>query len=456
MPNENRVSQSYEGKTEIIKYPGFSKEKDGNGFQIFTSKFPIINGKVDKIVFLDLKFQYDPTGGQIDPWSFDKKINGITRVLTPDASEVGISMEYTQVGDMYQNGKVTLTLAGPDSVLKEINKNLQRVGTYSSDYCMVLNCPGSSKFVRSKTILSSREGKLVVEIPVTSLTKSISFIPYFQINNPNQPKFKVSNELNGWENSILLDGKQLRITRKNESTNLGVYLKNVNTSTGQQNLEILINGIGDNTANLIRNLRTVGLTRVNMVGDKETLNIVKPVINYRNGQGVFSITALKNTKSFILPTKVGDISSVNLDINPVPSNWKVVSDGKGIERTSMGVSSVIRVVSTPIAGSTDTNFNFTVLAGKSDMEKVLSTLENDGVTVTKCTGDEKCFYPVQKIKGAACGDYLTAGCKFSVRVPNDATMIYFNYKQGNSVSSDMKLLPKGWRAAENGTGLNKF
>ena len=122
----------------------------------------------------------------------------------------------------------------------------------------------------------------------------------------------------------------------------------------------------------------------------------------------------------------------------------------------MGVSSVIRVVSTPIAGSTDTNFNFTVLAGKSDMEKVLSTLENDGVTVTKCTGDEKCFYPVQKIKGAACGDYLTAGCKFSVRVPNDATMIYFNYKQGNSVSSDMKLLPKGWRAAENGTGLNKF
>ena len=376
-----------------------------------------------------------------------------------ESNELEVSIEYVQRGSIMNTGVVTYNIKGNVEKLIEINQNLQKTGAYisTSDLCFTVlsKCNFELKNLKRKTTLLVNEKLLKVEFPVTFLTQMVLFNPYFQVNSVNKPKFKILNSLDGWDVVMLKDNEYFRLLRQNEKPLVKVELKSLNNNTGQQNLEVRIDGVGNEVAGLIRAINTKGIKRIDISGAKEITSIVRPVVNYKGREGIFALSSLKNTKSFILPNssssptnEEGDISRYDFSNNL--GGWSVNKDSNGIEREISKLPSRIQITQLPSKTINSFVFNFVINGSSTDLEKISNTVKNKGLTVTSCMGEKSCFYPVQK-PNIVCNNL---GCRFSIEVPKDAGYIYFNY-EGDAVFSVFEKLPAGWVTETTGQGIRK-
>lgn len=371
---------------------------------------------------------------------------------------INATLDFNETPNTYQTGqlKIEVSLSSDDDIVY-LRNSLRINGLEIQEYCMTAVCP-KPRIIKpvvkvgcknSEPTCSPRDTVLTALIPVTPNVRSVSYINTKGYDYEDLPKFKFDNKLNNWDVELAKEDKLFSIRRKDEKANVRVTLISVNNNTGQMNLEFLINGIGNDSAALIRSIRMNGVKRIDRRGDTPITATVRPNLRIMQGQGKFNLQALRNTSTFYF--LLGD---VKVEFLPIPSGWSVNQNGDGIDRVVLGLPPRISITEVKLSGGAESNFNFIVRAeNKSDMDTILSTLKDNGVTVTRCIGDQKCYYPIQN-PNVVCGDYVTVGCRFSVRVPNDAQYIYFNYKN-NYINSVIQQTPRNWVPNGNGDGIDK-
>ena len=256
----------------------------------------------------------------------------------------GYDVELTYIGsDKYQTGKIVLILTNRGEVIHESVRNFSTIlrtsGVIVEEFCVTAVCP-KSKIVKP-SVKSINRG-LQFEIPVTPLVKKISFDAGKSIDANLESSWDNSGVTNMWV--VGTEGlNRFEILRKNQPTTIGVYLRSANSSRGQENYEVYINGIGDDTAELIRTIRTSGISRMDMVGSNLRTVVLKPAVTYANGQGRFNITALNNTRTFY----VNSSRKLNMDINPIPAGWVKNKNGDGIDRVALETLADITFAASP-------------------------------------------------------------------------------------------------------------
>lgn len=371
---------------------------------------------------------------------------------------INATLDFNGTPNTYQTGQLKIEVSiTSDEDIVYLRNSLRMNGLEIEEYCMTAICP-KPRIVKPVVTLgcknsvpscSPKDTVLTILIPVTPNVKSVSYVNTKGYDYEKLPKFKFDNKLTNWEVELFKDEKLFSIRRKNEKANVRVTLLSVNNNTGQMNLEFLINGIGNDSAALIRSIRMNGVRRIDKRGDFPSTITLRPNVSVSQGQGKFNMQALKNTSTIYFA-----LGNLKVEFLPILSGWSVNKNGDGIDRVVLGLPPRISITEVKLAGGVESNFNFIVRAdNKSDMNTILSTIKDSGVTVTRCIGDQKCYYPVQK-PNVVCGDYVTVGCRFSVRVPNDAQYIYFNYRN-NYINSAIQQTPRNWVPNGNGDGINK-
>ncbi len=368
---------------------------------------------------------------------------------TVPSNLIKIRLGYTETSG-FKNGKITLRISlNNDKVgaLGELNAYIKKYGLVVEDYCMAAVCP-RPRIVKPNLTFVERPTEMYLqgEIPVTSLVKSVSLSNPVNID-PKVPPFSFENNLVEWDLRLSDGNRKFSIIRKSEKTIVGITLIS-KLPNGQETYQVYINGVGDDSAELIRTIRTTGIKRMDLVGSNLRTTVVKPAVTYANGQGKFNVTALNNTRTFyVTPSR-----KLNIDISSIPAGWVKNKNGDGFDRLEQDIKPVISVMETPINGSTDRNFNFVMKASKGNMDLILNVLNSEGVQVSRFFGDNS-DYPNQK-PTVVCGEYTTAGCRFSVKVPAEAK--YVNVGKGGSLlyfKQPFSQLPKNWYSSTNGVSI---
>jgi len=243
---------------------------------------------------------------------------------------------------------------------------------------------------------------------------------------------------------------RFEILRKNQPTTVGVYLRSANSSRGQENYEVYINGIGDDTAELIRTIRTSGISRMDMVGSNLRTVVLKPAVTYVNGQGRFNITALNNTRTFYFNSS----RKLNLDINPIPAGWVKNKIGDGVDRVATPEKPAIVDITFIRNIGNQQEFEVSIIGRGQPLEDLIRVLIS-GIKRVDLIGNQSRTTTLNIIPFKT--QLENGDSKLSLRVLALPTTRTFYV---NSSKRDIKAvpgkIPAGWKLNNNKDGLDRI
>ena len=397
---------------------------------VFTFNYLSSNGVLSKTESRDL--------AQVNNTSPNKTV--------PSKAVIEATLSYNETSG-YQTGNIRLNLKGSVNDINALRGELNKYGLEVQDYCMTAACP-KARIVKPR--ISFVENRNFIEInadvPVTGMVKSISYKSYPQRNRFDMPQFVFKSRLDNWTISLNDESRTFSLVRNNESTNIGVYLKSANSTTGQTNLEFLINGIGDDTAKVIRSIRTNGVKRIDRVGfDTYRTATVRPVVTY-NGQGQMIISALSTTSSIYLVLD----NNTKVEFLPVPKGWQVNQKGDGLDRISSAVKP--SVVDITLISTSGKNATYLVtVTGEGAYKQILEIINTKGINRVDGTSFNNSktttLRPIPRM--------FEGSFSFTVTALPNTISFYVNSSEKNLFAVPGKI-PAGWKINQNFDGLDRI
>lgn len=362
----------------------------------------------------------------------------------PSGAMIEATLSYNETSG-YQTGYIRLNLKGISNNINALRYDLNKYGLEVQDYCMTQVCPKPRIVKPRVNLVSLNPVEAEIEVPVTPMVKSIAYKSYPQRNRYDMPEFVFRNKLDNWTIKLNDESRTFSLVRNNESTNIGVYIKSGNSTTGQTNLEFLINGIGDNSANFIRSIRVEGVRRMDRIGSTYRTTIVRPNVVYRNGQGVMNITALSNTSTIYFG--LGDLK---VQFLPVPSGWRVNPKGDGLDRDFQTENpSVVDITLISMANKSQT-YEVRV-SGNAALKQINEIISSKGINRVDGTSYNNSktttFYPIPRMYNGYFTFTVTA-------LPN--TLSFYVNSPHRDIKAVPGKIPAGWKINQNSDGLDRI